>query len=179
MRHSSDHVQDAPRSPSSGLGLRSPPIGARYVSLNSHKISRRISTLANSTIPQTPAFGHPPQAPQPCLTKVSGTRAPEATARALAAGTIISFLPGRENPQATGGILDDNARLERKYADILLLCSRVCKHKAGLIRKYDLNLCRQCFREKAKDIGFNKVSFERTRYSPTQGVPTIRGTNGD
>ncbi|KAG5655949.1 hypothetical protein KAF25_000869 [Fusarium avenaceum] len=33
---------------------------------------------------------------------------------------------------------------------------RVCKHKAGLIRKYDLNLCRQCFREKAKDIGFNK-----------------------
>lgn len=41
------------------------------------------------------------------------------------------------------------------------LYSRVCKHKAGLIRKYDLNLCRQCFREKAKDIGFNKVSFER------------------
>lgn len=38
--------------------------------------------------------------------------------------------------------------------------SRVCKHKAGLIRKYDLNLCRQCFREKAKDIGFNKVSFD-------------------
>ncbi|TQN64849.1 40S ribosomal protein S29, partial [Colletotrichum shisoi] len=34
--------------------------------------------------------------------------------------------------------------------------SRVCKHTAGLIRKYDLNLCRQCFREKAKDIGFNK-----------------------
>ncbi|GKU01712.1 unnamed protein product [Fusarium langsethiae] len=34
---------------------------------------------------------------------------------------------------------------------------RVCKHKAGLIRKYDLNLCRQCFREKAKDIGFNKA----------------------
>ncbi|RDA93459.1 hypothetical protein CP533_2676 [Ophiocordyceps camponoti-saundersi (nom. inval.)] len=35
---------------------------------------------------------------------------------------------------------------------------RVCKHRAGLIRKYDLNLCRQCFREKSKDIGFNKVS---------------------
>ncbi|UNI18984.1 40S ribosomal protein S29 [Purpureocillium takamizusanense] len=39
---------------------------------------------------------------------------------------------------------------------------RVCKHKAGLIRKYDLNLCRQCFREKSKDIGFNKVSTTRT-----------------
>ncbi|EQK98911.1 hypothetical protein G6O67_003749 [Ophiocordyceps sinensis] len=36
---------------------------------------------------------------------------------------------------------------------------RVCKHKAGLIRKYDLNLCRQCFREKSKDIGFHKVSM--------------------
>jgi ribosomal protein S14 len=28
----------------------------------------------------------------------------------------------------------------------------------GLIRKYDLNMCRQCFREKASDIGFVKVS---------------------
>ncbi|KAM0285976.1 hypothetical protein ACHAQH_001165 [Verticillium albo-atrum] len=40
---------------------------------------------------------------------------------------------------------------------------RVCKHSAGLIRKYDLNLCRQCFREKAKDIGFTKV---RICFSP-------------
>jgi hypothetical protein len=28
----------------------------------------------------------------------------------------------------------------------------------GLIRKYALNMCRQCFRDKAKDIGFKKVS---------------------
>jgi ribosomal protein S14 len=35
--------------------------------------------------------------------------------------------------------------------------SRVCTHKAGLIRKYGLNICRQCFREKAADIGFVKV----------------------
>ncbi|KAJ5050584.1 uncharacterized protein L3040_002461 [Drepanopeziza brunnea f. sp. 'multigermtubi'] len=33
---------------------------------------------------------------------------------------------------------------------------RVCTHKAGLIRKYGLNICRQCFREKAHDIGFVK-----------------------
>ncbi|KAL7962504.1 40S ribosomal protein S29 [Trichoderma compactum] len=39
---------------------------------------------------------------------------------------------------------------------------RVCKHTAGLVRKYDLNLCRQCFREKAKDIGFHKVSNQET-----------------
>jgi ribosomal protein S14 len=35
--------------------------------------------------------------------------------------------------------------------------SRVCTHKAGLIRKYGLNICRQCFREKSQDIGFIKV----------------------
>ncbi|OBW68444.1 MAG: Aldo/keto reductase [Aureobasidium pullulans] len=34
---------------------------------------------------------------------------------------------------------------------------RVCTHKAGLIRKYGLNICRQCFREKSTDIGFIKV----------------------
>ncbi|CAD0081942.1 unnamed protein product [Aureobasidium vineae] len=27
---------------------------------------------------------------------------------------------------------------------------------AGLIRKYGLNICRQCFREKSTDIGFIK-----------------------
>ncbi|EMT65161.1 40S ribosomal protein S29 [Fusarium odoratissimum] len=52
---------------------------------------------------------------------------------------------------------------------------RVCKHKAGLIRKYDLNLCRQCFREKAKDIGFNKVSFNRAELL---WAPTPRTTFG-
>lgn len=36
--------------------------------------------------------------------------------------------------------------------------SRVCAHKAGLIRKYGLNICRQCFRERATDIGFFKVT---------------------
>jgi Ribosomal protein S14p/S29e len=40
--------------------------------------------------------------------------------------------------------------------------SRVCTHKAGLIRKYGLNICRQCFREKAADIGFVKVRTLRT-----------------
>nr|6WDR_d Chain d, 40S ribosomal protein S29-A [Saccharomyces cerevisiae S288C] len=33
---------------------------------------------------------------------------------------------------------------------------RVCSSHTGLIRKYGLNICRQCFREKANDIGFNK-----------------------
>ncbi|KAL6928788.1 40S ribosomal protein S29 [Hanseniaspora uvarum] len=33
---------------------------------------------------------------------------------------------------------------------------RVCSSHTGLIRKYGLNICRQCFRERANDIGFNK-----------------------
>jgi hypothetical protein len=35
--------------------------------------------------------------------------------------------------------------------------SRHCAHQAGLIRKYGLDLCRQCFREKSAAIGFVKV----------------------
>ncbi|GJQ08359.1 hypothetical protein GpartN1_g3296.t1 [Galdieria partita] len=33
---------------------------------------------------------------------------------------------------------------------------RVCSARSGLIRKYGLNLCRRCFREQAKYIGFEK-----------------------
>ncbi|KAJ5814689.1 hypothetical protein N7474_006466 [Penicillium riverlandense] len=45
----------------------------------------------------------------------------------------------------------------RKYGKGSRGC-RVCTHRAGLIRKYGMNICRQCFREKSTDIGFNKVS---------------------
>ncbi|SPO36172.1 uncharacterized protein PSFLO_01643 [Pseudozyma flocculosa] len=33
---------------------------------------------------------------------------------------------------------------------------RVCANQGGIIRKYGLNICRQCFREKADAIGFVK-----------------------
>ncbi|OCT45185.1 40S ribosomal protein S29 [Cladophialophora carrionii] len=42
---------------------------------------------------------------------------------------------------------------------------RVCTHTAGLIRKYGLNICRQCFREKSQDIGFIKVRERIPRIS--------------
>uniref|UniRef100_A0A0E0MMU2 40S ribosomal protein S29 n=1 Tax=Oryza punctata TaxID=4537 RepID=A0A0E0MMU2_ORYPU len=35
--------------------------------------------------------------------------------------------------------------------------SRVCGNPHGLIRKYGLMCCRQCFRSNAKDIGFIKT----------------------
>ncbi|RXG69097.1 40S ribosomal protein S29 [Armadillidium vulgare] len=34
---------------------------------------------------------------------------------------------------------------------------RSCSNRHGLIRKYGLNMCRQCFREYASDIGFKKL----------------------
>jgi len=34
---------------------------------------------------------------------------------------------------------------------------KACSNGHGLIRKYHLNLCRQCFHEYAKDIGFQKL----------------------
>jgi ribosomal protein S14 len=39
--------------------------------------------------------------------------------------------------------------------------SRLCAHQAGLVRKYGLDLCRQCFREKSATIGFTKVRLHR------------------
>ena len=44
----------------------------------------------------------------------------------------------------------------RKYGQGSRQC-RACSNRHGLIRKYNLNMCRQCFREYAKDIGFKKL----------------------
>uniref|UniRef100_A0A673T6N9 Small ribosomal subunit protein uS14 n=1 Tax=Suricata suricatta TaxID=37032 RepID=A0A673T6N9_SURSU len=39
----------------------------------------------------------------------------------------------------------------------LVLVLAVCSNRPGLIRKYGLNVCHQCFRQYAKDIGFIKL----------------------
>jgi small subunit ribosomal protein S14 len=36
-------------------------------------------------------------------------------------------------------------------------CKR-CGRKRGIIRRYGIHLCRQCFREKAEELGFKKYS---------------------
>ncbi|KAF1994334.1 hypothetical protein P154DRAFT_32753 [Amniculicola lignicola CBS 123094] len=61
----------------------------------------------------------------------------------------------------------------RKYGKGARSC-RVCTHPAGLIRKYGLNICRQCFREKSHDIGFVKVRFipPMTTLSTTSATET-------
>jgi len=45
------------------------------------------------------------------------------------------------------------ARVETDRTDHT--CRR-CDREQGLVGKYDINLCRQCFREVARDMGFEK-----------------------
>ncbi len=35
---------------------------------------------------------------------------------------------------------------------------RMCGAKEAVIKKYKLNICRRCFREKAEQMGFKKFS---------------------
>lgn len=50
-----------------------------------------------------------------------------------------------------------NSPKPRTAGASLKRCRR-CGRIGGHIQKYNLNLCRQCFREHAKDIGFKKYS---------------------
>ena len=54
-----------------------------------------------------------------------------------------------------------------------MVYSRVCSNRDGLIRKYQLNICRQCFREYAADIGFKKVVIHPRRRCP---ILIVHGT---
>lgn len=46
-------------------------------------------------------------------------------------------------------------RKERSYGKGSRKCTR-CGRYDGLIRRYGLNVCRQCFREIAGELGFKK-----------------------
>ncbi len=50
-----------------------------------------------------------------------------------------------------------NAPKKRTCGKALHKC-RMCGRAGGHIQKYGLKLCRQCFREIAKDIGFKKYA---------------------
>ncbi|KAI4728398.1 hypothetical protein E4T49_03763 [Aureobasidium sp. EXF-10728] len=63
------------------------------------------------------------------------------------------------------GLGDHTLEGENIWLTIRVFYSRVCTHKAGLIRKYGLNICRQCFREKSTDIGFVKTRNRHALWS--------------
>ncbi|XP_061739931.1 small ribosomal subunit protein uS14-like [Nerophis ophidion] len=44
----------------------------------------------------------------------------------------------------------------RKFGQGSRSC-QVCSNRHGLIRKYGLNMCRQCFKQNGKDIGFIRL----------------------
>jgi small subunit ribosomal protein S14 len=48
-------------------------------------------------------------------------------------------------------------KTKKKYGRGANRCRR-CGRQRGLIRKYGVYLCRQCFRETAKDMGFEKYN---------------------
>jgi small subunit ribosomal protein S14 len=50
---------------------------------------------------------------------------------------------------------DQTGEHAAKHTGQMEACQR-CGRKQGLIGKYDIWLCRQCFREIARDMGFKK-----------------------
>ncbi len=70
--------------------------------------------------------------------------------------------------------LTSKSRPARNNAHRSGVYSRLCAHQAGLIRKYGLDLCRQCFREKSATIGFVKV-MSRQPASSGYGLTDVFG----
>ncbi|OAY76540.1 40S ribosomal protein S29 [Ananas comosus] len=72
------------------------------------------------------------------------------------------------------GIIGNAVKL-RTWRFVRALGFRVCGNPHGMIRKYGLMCCRQCFRSHAKDIGFIKskrrVASAKPQYCPSASVP--------
>ncbi|MFH1125711.1 MAG: 30S ribosomal protein S14 [Candidatus Altiarchaeota archaeon] len=50
-------------------------------------------------------------------------------------------------------------RLKKKFSmDAKAMRCRVCGNNRGMVHKYGLEMCRKCFKEHAKSIGFTKYS---------------------
>jgi len=68
---------------------------------------------------------------------------------------ILNQLKGK--PAKMAKFIKHNKPKERKFGVTTKLCER-CRRFGAHISSYGLNLCRQCFREIAEDIGFKKYS---------------------
>lgn len=65
------------------------------------------------------------------------------------------FAQLKNKPVKLKKYLKHNAPKKRTTGDMLKKCSR-CGRTGAHISKYGLHLCRQCFRESAKKLGFKK-----------------------
>ncbi len=66
---------------------------------------------------------------------------------------IDKIIPGKTKKQR---FLRNNSPKNRKFGQALSKC-RMCGGKRGHLSKYNLNICRRCFREVAKELGFKKL----------------------
>ncbi|CAG9856542.1 unnamed protein product [Phyllotreta striolata] len=66
------------------------------------------------------------------------------------------FIGLKKSGQAKEGYRTKDGQKSVRFLPIRFK-TRACSNRHGLIRKYGLNLCRQCFREYASDIGFKKL----------------------
>jgi ribosomal protein S14 len=60
-------------------------------------------------------------------------------------------------PRKLKRFLKFNQPEKRKFGKNVYKC-RKCGRTGGIIRKYGLVYCRQCFREEAENLGFKKYS---------------------
>jgi ribosomal protein S14 len=60
-------------------------------------------------------------------------------------------------PKKLARFMRFNKSKQRKYGKNIYRC-RKCGRSGGMIRKYGLMYCRQCFREEAEKLGFRKFS---------------------
>lgn len=63
----------------------------------------------------------------------------------------------KNKPSKLKKYLKHNAPKPRKFGKITKGCIN-CGNPRGHIGKYHINLCRRCFREQAKKIGFKKYN---------------------
>ncbi len=63
----------------------------------------------------------------------------------------------KSKPAKMKKFLKHNKPQERKFGRGTKACIK-CGRKGGHVSKYKLNLCRQCFRQYAKDLGFKKYN---------------------
>ena len=62
-----------------------------------------------------------------------------------------------KKPLKLAKIMKFNKAKKRKFGKTAVVC-RKCGKREGVIRKYGLNYCRQCFREEAEKLGFRKYN---------------------
>ena len=66
---------------------------------------------------------------------------------------VKKILPGKTKRER---FIRNNSPKKRAFGQSLVQCE-ICGGRRGHLSKYKLNICRRCFREVAKELGFKKL----------------------